>query len=171
MAVRSNRIVALTIAVGMLGGLTLLGTTAWGQPDKGQQERQPGQPGGPGRGGQAPSVEGSMKQMNGAMRRLRDQIGDASKKEDNLRLIGDMQRGAVSAKNGKPKKLNDVKDEGERAKKAEKFRRDLITLTRKLLDIEQNILDGKNDVAKTQLEEVMKQRDEEHKYFGVDDED
>jgi soluble cytochrome b562 len=111
-----------------------------------------------------------MKQMNGAMRRLRDQIGDASKKEDNLKLIGDMERGAVAAKNATPKKLRDV-PEAERPAKAEKFRRDLITLTRKLLDIEQNIMDGKNDAAKKGLEELTKIRDEEHKYFGVDDED
>ena len=178
MIARSRRIVALTAAAGMFGTFTLLGASAWAQPERGQQERQPegrpgqpGQPGGPGQRGQTPSVEGGMKQMNGAMRRLKDQIGDASKNEENLRLIGDMQRGAVAAKNAKPKKLNDVKDAAEQAKKAEQFRRDLIKLTRSLLDIEQNILDGKNDVAKTQLDEVMKMREDGHKTFGVDEDD
>src|ERR1043165_4047218 len=92
---RSSRIYSMTAAAGMLCAFTLLGTSAWGQPEKqperGPGERQPGGPGQPGGRGAAPSVEAGMKGMNGAMRRLRDQIGDASKKDDNLSLIGRMQ--------------------------------------------------------------------------------
>lgn len=175
MASRSNRIVSLTAAAGMLGAFTLLGASAWGQPERGAQPERGGQPGerqpggGPGRGA-APSVDAGMKGMNGAMRRLKDQIGDASKKDENLRLIGDMQRGAVTAKNAKPTKFKDIKDPAEAAKKGEEFRRDLLGLTRKLLDIEQDILDGKNDHAKALLDDVAKTRDAAHTKYGVDEE-
>jgi hypothetical protein len=165
------------------------------QPEKGSQPTQPprpaptaptgpadGQPGdrppqGPGRGeprrggpgGQPTNVEGAMKLMNGNLRRLKGQISDAAKKDDNLRLIGEVERGCILAKNMQPERLQDIKDDAERAKLAATFRQDLVDLMRKLLDIEQNLIDGKNEAAASTLQEVVKMRDAGHKAMGVDE--
>ncbi len=141
-----------------------------GRPGEGRPgEGQPGERRG-GQRGEAPSVEGSMKGMNRALQQLRDQIGDATKKDACLKLVGDAQRGCIAAKSGQARHIQDIKDEKERAKASESFRRQLMALARKLLDIEQNILDGKGDDAKAKIAEVIKMRDDGHKEFGVDDE-
>ncbi len=112
-----------------------------------------------------------MKQMNRALKQLRGQLKDPSKREENLKLIGDMQRGAVGAKSAKPEHaLSEAKDEAAKAKIAADFRNDLITVVRKLLDAEEAIVNGKPDVAAAALDEVEKLRDKSHKQLGVKDE-
>ena len=172
---KANRVLALTAAAGLLGVLTFSAATSLGQTGQPEAPRQPGpgggQPGGgrPGGRGEAPSVDASMKGMNRAIQQLRDQVADPSKKDACLKLINDAQRGCIGAKGGVPHQITDMKDEGARAKAADSFRRHLLTLARKLLDIEQNILDGKTDAAKAMIGEVVKMRDDGHKEFGVDD--
>ena len=167
---RLNSLFAVTAAAGLLGFLTFTATTSQGQ--EGQPERparQPeSRPGGPGRG-EAPNVEASMKGMNRALGQLKAQIVDPSKKDACLKLIGDAQRGCIAAKSGQPIKIKDLKDDAARAKASESFRRRLMAVARKLLDIEQSILDGKGDAAKAQVAEVLKMRDEGHEEFGVNE--
>lgn len=136
-----------------------------GQPG----DRQPERRGGERRpGGEAPNVEASMKGMNRAVNALKESIGDASKKEANLKLIGDAQRGCINAKSGTPRKIADLKDDAAKAKASESFRRQLMAVARKLLDIEQQILEGKNADAKAALDEVVKMGEKGHEEFGVD---
>jgi hypothetical protein len=142
------------------------------QPSPPPQPGQPGErgrPGGPGAEGRPISIEGAMKTMNGSLRRLRGQIADPAKKVENLRLINDMQRGCVMAKGQPlpPDRVEDAKDDAAKAKLNETFRRDLMAAMRTLLDIEQDLMDGKADSAKARLEEVIKARDAAHKEFGV----
>ena len=72
---------------------------------------QPGQPGdGAGRGRPQPGRRGgdesmvpastrqAMSIMNRAIRTLKGQVSDGAKKEENLRLVSDMQRGCLGAK-------------------------------------------------------------------------
>lgn len=168
----SNRfIAAITFA-----GLSVCGAITVAQ--SGQPERPPGQspppnarqPGGPGerRGGEAPNVEASMKGMNRALGQLRDQLADATKKYACLKLIGDAQRGCINAKSGTPHQIQDMKEEAAKSKAAESYRRQLMAVARKLLDIEQNILEGKTDAAKALITEVLKMRDDGHTEFGVE---
>ena len=44
------------------------------------------------------NVEGAMKGMNRAMKALKVSIGDAAKKDENLKLVGEMQRNCAIAK-------------------------------------------------------------------------
>jgi hypothetical protein len=142
-----------------------------GQPGE-RGERGPGGPGGPG-GRQQVSVEGSMKGMNRALRQLARQVGDESKKAENLRLINDMQRACVNAKSAPlpDDVLEHAKDEAGKAKMAAEFREDLIKVMHKLLDIETDIAAGKLDDAKAKLAEVGKMRDHGHEEMGLKDED
>ena len=149
-------------------------------PAQGDQGRRPpfdrqGGPGGPGGpGGRQISVSGAMKGLNRAARMLHEQIGDASKKTENLQLINDVQRGAISAK-GAPLPediIGKAKDDTAKAKMTEDFRRALMKAVLTALDIEDNILAGRTDAAKAGREDLIKQRDAAHKTLGVElDED
>ncbi len=179
--IRVRRIALATLAVGAL----LSASVAVSQP----ADRPPAQPGerrgegrGEGREGgrqegargerQGPNVGGAMKSMGRAMERLEKQLADASKKDENLRLINDIQRGAVAAK-GQPLP-NDVlakgKDEAEKTKMAQSYRKNLIALVRKTLDLEDAVLAGKGDDAKKLIDEIAKLRDSSHDALGLKDE-
>ncbi|MGD9689309.1 MAG: hypothetical protein AB7K52_08135 [Phycisphaerales bacterium] len=175
-----------SVRVAAVGLALVTGVSAWAlQPGSGQPpagERPPsspgrgpgggggGQPGerGPGGGRQAPTVEAGMRQMNGALRRLSGQIGEASKNEENLRLLGEMQRGCVTAKSAPlPEHVLEGKDDAAKTKVKMEFRVDLIAIMRHLLDAEQAILDGKNDLAKSKLDEAQKLKEAGHTRLGV----
>jgi hypothetical protein len=110
-----------------------------------------------------------MRGMNRALRQLSQQVGDAAKKDENLRLINDLQRGCVNAK-GAPfpePLLKKAADDAARAKMTEEFRRELIKMLRLLLDIETDVFDGQGDAAKAKLEELEKLRDHAHEEMGL----
>jgi len=140
-----------------------------GQPGgpEGRPQRGPGGPG----AREALGADAGMKMMNRALKSLKGQVTDASKKDDNLRLVGDMQRGCVIAK-GSPVPadiLKKAKDEAEKAKWQKEYRTSLLGVLRKLVDVEQAILDGKGSEADKLLAEIAKVRDEMHKAMGVDE--
>lgn len=174
--IQPKRFFTVALTAVTIGLTTLAGSTASGQPEgkqppvrqpepKQPEGRQPGRPG----EGRGQSVEGSMKVMNRAMNQLSEQIGDASKKDENLRLIGEMERGCAGAKNVQPNKIRDIKDETQRAKVSIAYRKHLIEVMRKLLDVEESIMADKTDAAKAQLEAVATMRDAGHKELGVDE--
>lgn len=110
-----------------------------------------------------------MKGMNRALRTLKGQITDASKRDDNLQLVNQMQVACVSSKGGKlDEKLKDLKPEEAAAKKKE-FRGEMISLMRTLLDVESALLNEKYDEAQKALDKAEAARDHGHKEFGVKD--
>lgn len=139
-------------------------------PQGDRPQRGPGGPGGPG-GREGFGAEAGMKMMNRALKTLKGQVTDASKKDDNLRLINEMQRGCVTAKGATlpPDVLKKAKDEAEKAKWQKDYRASLLATLRKLVDAEQAILDGKGSDADKLLSEIAKTRDEMHKAMGVDE--
>lgn len=146
-----------------------------GPPEPPAGGRGPGGQGGAGgRGnprGEGISVGFLMKGMNRALRQLKEQAGDATKREENLRLINEMQRGCVLSK-GEPvsrELLNQMKDEAGKAKLREEYRTHLHGLLRVLVDAESAMLEGKPEVAKAKLEEAQRLRDAGHKAMGVSD--
>lgn len=173
MALNARRIVSGLLLVSLAGvGIALAQPPAPGGPPparEGPGERGPGREGQP--SGQ--SVERMMKGMNRSLRQLRDQIADATKKDENLRLIGEMERTVASVKlMGLPADmLAEAKDDAAKAKLSVAFRTDLIGAMRKLLDIEQDIADGKAESARGRLDELIALRDAAHKELGVSDDE
>jgi hypothetical protein len=106
-----------------------------------------------------------MKMMNGAARRLKDQISDASKKDDNLRLVWSMQKNALQAKTLEPEHLGD----GDRVKQLAEYRKDQNELMRSLLKLEDEIAAGKTTEAAATFGSIAQLRDSEHKKFKVKD--
>lgn len=140
------------------------------QPEPGPAPRR--EPGAEGRRGEGLGLGGSMKLMDRSLEKLRGQIGDAAKKDENLRLINEVQRGAVTAKGQSlpPDVLKKAPDEAAKAKLHETFRRELIAFVRKLLDIETEIAEGKTDAARTHLDEAMKMGNAAHQALGLGEE-
>jgi hypothetical protein len=151
-----------------LTSLAMVGATL-AQPERGNQppRRSPE----PGRGGDRPrgetgqSVEQCMKMINGAARRLKDQVGDASKKDDNLKLIWSMQKNALQAKTLEPEHLGD----GDKAKLLAEFRKDQNELMRMMLKLEDEVAAGKTEDASKTFGSIVQLRDSEHKKFKVKD--
>lgn len=182
----ASKLFRVAVAVASVGTITALGAAL--QPDSAPastpqpagQPAQPAQPGGgqPGGGprgprqpGQAESVESAMKGMNRSLRRLREQINDAAKKDDNLKLVNDMQRACVVAK-GQPlpaSVLARAKDDAEKAAWSTAYRADLMKSLRLMLDLEQAIIDGKSDAASAALDSLVEIKIDSHKVMGVDE--
>jgi len=127
----------------------------------------------PGARGGVISVEQAMRSMNRPVRQLRGQIGDATKRDENLRMINEMQRGCVAAK-GLPAPegvLANVADDAAKAEKNEHYRRDLIKALRILVDMEVAVMDGKGDEASKKLDELIAARDKAHEEMGIKDDE
>jgi hypothetical protein len=156
------RMVAASAFVLSLAALQPAGAPAQPQPKEPSPRVQP--EGERGARGERMSVGGSMKLIGRSIEQLREQIGDAAKREENLRLVNDVQRGAVNAK-GQPLPADVLKhapDDAAKSKLAENYRKDLIALVRKMLDIESEIAAGELEAAKTHLEEALKLGDAAH---------
>lgn len=153
---------AAALVLGVMSAVMLSPTQA--RPD----ERPPSGP----RGGGVASVELSMKEMGRALRKLRGSVEDASKKDENLTAIGEMQRGCVNAKNmGAPKGvLKEAADDAAREKMTADYRMHLITVMRTLLDLEESVAAGKLDIAKSQVDEIFKLQKAGHDAMGLKEE-
>ncbi|MFO0783722.1 MAG: cytochrome b562 [Phycisphaerales bacterium] len=125
--------------------------------------------GGPGAG--AVNLEGAMKSMGRALKSLQSTIGDASKKEENLKLIFEMERACAGAKGAQlpPDITKNAADDAAKAKMTADFRADLNKLLRALLDLEQSVTDGNTAQATSQLATIAQLRDASHKQLGVKD--
>ncbi|HMN42467.1 MAG TPA: hypothetical protein PKE29_16625 [Phycisphaerales bacterium] len=132
-----------------------------------------GQPGGEGRAGQraeGAAVRQGMSAMNRALRTLKNQAGDAAKKDENLKTVNELQRGCVLAKGVSPDRALGRMEEAKRAGAAVSYRRALIQVMEKALKLETALLDGKTADATAMVDEIAKLRDDSHEMMGVDDE-
>lgn len=139
---------------------------ARGEP--GSPRRGPGGPGGP--NAMPANLEGAMKLLNGNLKRLKAQIADSTKKEDNLKLINEAQRGAVIAKGmDTTEAFARQPDAAKRAKMNADFRPHMIQLVEHLLTLEKQILADKTEDAAKTMELLKAFRTENHEAFGVKD--
>jgi hypothetical protein len=149
----------------------MVAPVAFQQPTE-NQGGQPGQPAERGRQGgeRRVSVEGSMKAIQRSLEALERQIGDASKRDENLKLINDAQRGCVQAKGaGIPRDILEkaATDAASKARLADDYRVHLVKTLRKLIDLEESVAAGKAGDAKAAMEALSKIRDEGHNAMGM----
>lgn len=151
----------------------ILAAGLWHQPASARQAPEPSsQPADRGvpNMGHEPSVSRSMKSMGRALRALKAQISDPAKRDENLKLLGDIERACVSAKNQPvPDDLLAADAPAERRRKHEFFRRHLIEALRVALDIESELLDGKPDDARDKITSLVALRNRAHEELGVED--
>jgi len=99
-----------------------------------------------------------MKVMGSALKALKASAGDASKKEEALQAVGQLQRGCLASKGIKPDKLRGT----DLAKAQDDYRRDQIKLMTMALELETLILDGKTKEASAAVEKIADFRDSSH---------
>ena len=136
----------------------------------GQPPREGGERGGRG-GGQQVSLEGSMKGMNRALKTLKGAIGDASKKNECLKMVSEMQRNCAASKAATvpAEYLKSAADDAAKAKIEDEFRSDLRKNLHLLLDLEDAIVAGKTDEANALIVKIEALRDHAHEEMGVKD--
>lgn len=158
---------AMMLALARMSGDRGMMPVGMQQPAEGQPTERRG-PGGTG-GERRASVEGSMKAMERSLETLYRQYDDAEKREENLRLVNDAQRGCVQAKGlGVPRGILSKKDmEADRATLMETYRTDMIATLRRLLDLEEAIAAGKVEAAKAAIEELKRLREQGHHSMGL----
>lgn len=139
----------------------MLGVAAWAgieQPSRSERGRD-----------QVQSVEAAMRDMNRGMRQLRGELADASRKEENLRIINDIQRACLVCKAQKVPQgiLRDAKDDVARAKLAIDYHAHMVTVMRTLLDLEMAVAQEKADEAKAKYAQLARDRDDGHEALGL----
>lgn len=110
------------------------------------------------------SIRQAMTQMERALKKLKTQAGDASKKDENLQLVATMQRACLGAKQITPGRRGQTPD----ADKLATYRRQLIVTMQQLLTLETQLMDGKTEDAQKTVDGIAELRDESHGMLGVD---
>ena len=108
----------------------------------------------------ARALEQAMKIMNRSLKNLEANIDKADQKEANLADISQMQSACVGAKRMKPKDIKDPSEKGQEA-----YRRSHIALLKMLIELEEQVLDGKSAEAKATLGKIKAHKDAAHKEF------
>ncbi len=159
--------IAVASLLGLLAFANLGMQDPGGEPRERPRRERPDRAAGGERRGM--SVEGAMNAMNRSAEILKDQIADASKKDENLRLISDMQRACIAAKGAQlDEALAKIENEDEKKAMALKFRITQIELAHTLLNVESNLLADNADAAKTEFDKAMSIRERAHKELGVE---
>ena len=107
-----------------------------------------------------------MSAMNKSLRTVKRQLGDASKKADNLELIGKVKGNLTAAEKLQPKK---TKDQADKAGYTKKFGEEMGDLNKAVDDLEKAIKADSADDAKKALDKIYQLKEKGHKDFGVDE--
>ncbi len=99
-----------------------------------------------------PSLHQSMEQLGRAMEQVEKTIGDATKSEETITGLGRMIQCAGGSVAGMPKSGARARDT--RAAFKNTFRREMLLMTRQLVDIELSVLDGKHPQAAEMFKKV-----------------
>lgn len=110
-----------------------------------------------------------MSAMNKSLRMLKRQIADASKKDDNLALVGKMKASVDASLKFEPAKTKDI-PAADKAAYLEKYKQQMNDLKKSFDELEAAIKADKQDDAKKIFEKLSEQKEKGHKDFGVDEE-
>ena len=109
-----------------------------------------------------------MKTMNKSLRTLKRQVGDGSKKEENLQLLAAIKKSLDASVKLEPAKTKDV-PAGEKAAYIEKYKKEIADLGKSYDAVEAAVKADKPDDAKKAFEKISEQKEKGHKDFGADD--
>ena len=111
----------------------------------------------------------NMSATNKALRTLKRQLADTSKKDENVGLVGKIKANLVEAAKLEPKKTKDI-PEAEKTAYLEKYKTQIADLSKTFDDMEVALKAGKTDDAKALFDKLAEQKEKGHKDFGADDE-
>ena len=101
-----------------------------------------------------------MKTMNKSLRTLKRQVGDGSKKEENLELLATIKKTLAASAELEPTKTKDV-PAGEKDAYLEKYKKELSELGKSFEEVEAAL--------KKAFDKISEQKEKGHKDFGADD--
>jgi len=106
-----------------------------------------------------------MKTVNKAIRTLKRQVEDASKKDENLTLIADAKKALEESIKLEPAKTKDV-PAGEKAAYLDKYKAQMKDVVKTFDDLEAAVKAGKTDDAKKIFEKLGDEKEKGHKDFN-----
>lgn len=107
-----------------------------------------------------------MSVMNKNLRTVKRQLGDASKKDDNLALIGKVKGALDEASKLEPKK---TKDQADKPAYGKKYKEEMGDLSKAVGDLETAVKADSKEKAEAALKKIYELKEKGHKDFGVDD--
>jgi Cytochrome b562 len=110
------------------------------------------------------------KEMNAAnkdLRKLKKQVADATKKDDNIKLVEDIRKHFDTAKDMEPAATKDQPADKKAAYLA-KYKEEIDSVSKDWAALEDAIKADKTDDAKTLLEKLAKDKEQGHKDFNPD---
>jgi hypothetical protein len=135
------------------------------RPSAPTTRRGPGGPGGNQRGAAQPeSIGRAMGAMGRSFATLRKQIKDSSKNESSLAAINELQRATAVAKGQLPPMIRSLPKD-DQAKSAGEYRTMMHNLLKLEVDLEDQLLDGKNDKAAETLDQIDELQNQGHKEY------
>ena len=111
----------------------------------------------------------NMSATNKLLRTLKRQLGDSSKKDENVAMLEKIKTNVTEAAKLEPKKTKDV-PEAEKTAYLEKYKKQMADLQKTFEDIATAVKAGKPDEAKALFDKLSEQKEKGHKDFGADDE-
>lgn len=106
-----------------------------------------------------------MSAMNKALRTLKRQIADPTKKEDNLKLLEGIKKNTTNSHDLDPAK---TKDQSDKVAYTNKYKEQIIELGKAFGELEAAIRVDKQDDAKKALEKISELKEKGHKDFEVE---
>ncbi len=114
-------------------------------------------------------LQEAMKALDGPYRKLRRQIGDASRNAESLKLLVTIQRGALAAMGMVPS-MTPTLPEAERPQFILSYKRQMLDLIRTTLDVEAALLNNDNEAAKRIYRKLGTLRRKGHEQFQIEEE-
>jgi hypothetical protein len=114
-------------------------------------------------GGENPLHE-EMEAMGKAFKKIRSQVSDPTKNESTLQLVNELERHTLAAKSMTPRGAA-TRPTDERAKYLADFRVDLANVLRGELELEEALVDNKNDKAAESVQSIADMMSQGHKAF------
>jgi hypothetical protein len=155
----------------VVAAVALAGSVMFVTPARGEEEKpaaaaagkaEGGEHRGPG-GGENP-LHLEMEAMGKSFKALRGQVSDPTKNESSLQLLEDLEKHTLAAKAMTPRGAT-TRPTDERAKYVADYRTDMANLLRVELEVEEALLDNKNDKAAEAVKTLADMMGEGHKEF------
>lgn len=109
-----------------------------------------------------------MKAMNKSLRTLKRQVADASKKDENVKLIADIKKNIEASIALQPAQTKDI-PAGEKPAYLDKYKAQMTDLGKMFDELDGLVKAGKTDDAAAVFEKLSQAKEKGHKDFGADE--
>lgn len=109
-----------------------------------------------------------MKALNKSLRTLKRQVADASKKDENVKLIAGIKKNIETSLTMQPAQTKDIPG-AEKTAYLDKYKQQMTELGKMFDELDAAVKAGKGDAASAIFEKLSQAKEKGHKDFGADD--